>query len=443
MILVKDLSKIYRIGLRRHAPSTFREMLVEKLTFPISNFKRIRQLTRFEQLGRSMDQGKMHDAGVNPFEKGVIWALKNVSFGVKKGEVLGIIGRNGSGKSTLLKILSRITEPTAGEARIYGTTSSILEVGTGFHPELTGRENIFLNGTILGMKRREIDRKFDEIVSFAELGEFIDTPVKRYSSGMYVRLAFSVAAYLETDVLIVDEVLAVGDVAFQNKCLGKMDSAARAGRTVLFVSHSLGTVERLCNRAVLLDKGSIIAEGRPSEVINRYLQSQFPENGSATTLLGHPGRRNGSEVILREARLYSNGEESKVFPTGSSLEIRVSFSREEPIRQMHFGIIMESAAGQALTAFPSSVQSPHLLSEKVREGTITCKIPCLHLLPGIYYLTFLIKSLYKAGPLEELDRIDRAVQFSVQAADVFASGHPLDSIYGVFFEEAKWHFEGA
>ncbi|HOF61737.1 MAG TPA: ABC transporter ATP-binding protein [Candidatus Latescibacteria bacterium] len=201
-----------------------------------------------------------------------VWALKDVSFEVKRGEALGIIGRNGAGKSTLLKILSRITEPTTGRVTIKGRVSSLLEVGTGFHPELTGRENIFLNGTILGMTRAEIKRKFDEIVAFAEIEKFLDTPVKRYSSGMYVRLAFAVAAHLEPEILIVDEVLAVGDAQFQKKCLGKMSDVASEGRTVLFVSHNMGAVSELCTRAMQLNSGTVANEGAPNEVIGAYLR---------------------------------------------------------------------------------------------------------------------------------------------------------------------------
>jgi lipopolysaccharide transport system ATP-binding protein len=210
-----------------------------------------------------------------PMTGGWFWALKEVSFGVRSGEVLGIIGRNGAGKSTLLKILSRITKPTEGYAEVHGRMGSLLEVGTGFHPELTGRENIYLNGAILGMKKAEIDRKFDEIVAFAETAKFLDTPVKRYSSGMYVRLAFAVAAHLEPHILIIDEVLAVGDAAFQKKCLGKMGNVAKEGRTVLFVSHNMAAVQSLCGRVIWLNDGRIVEEGQPGQVVSRYLQTSF------------------------------------------------------------------------------------------------------------------------------------------------------------------------
>jgi lipopolysaccharide transport system ATP-binding protein len=255
-IRVENVSKCYRIGVR-NAHRTLREALVDSA-------KRSVQGIRMLVHGRNGHQ-----------PEDTFWALKNVSFEVKQGEVLGIIGRNGAGKSTLLKLLSRITEPTEGRIEGYGRVGSLLEVGTGFHPELTGRENIYLNGAILGMKKAEIDRKFDEIVAFAEIEQFLDTPVKRYSSGMYVRLAFAVAAHLEPEILIVDEVLAVGDAAFQKKCLGKMDAVAQSGRTVLFVSHNMAAVEDLCSRALWLHRGRIEDEGAAGKIVSRYLQRSF------------------------------------------------------------------------------------------------------------------------------------------------------------------------
>jgi lipopolysaccharide transport system ATP-binding protein len=236
-----------------------------------------------------------------------IWALRDISFTVERGEVMGIIGRNGAGKSTLLKILSRITEPTSGIARLYGRAGSLLEVGTGFHPELTGRENIFLNGAILGMKRAEIARKLDEIVAFAEIGQFLDTPVKRYSSGMYVRLAFAVAAHLETEILIVDEVLAVGDASFQRKCLNKMEDVGRLGRTILFVSHNLASITRLCPRAMLIDGGRVMRDGPAHEVVRFYLHSDL--GTTAARQWEDEATAPGNEVArLRSIRVQSSGE---------------------------------------------------------------------------------------------------------------------------------------
>ena len=248
-IRVENLSKEYVLGGREIGRDSFREMLADSLLAPFRRFRRLRGY-------------------VAPEDR--FLALKDISFEVRPGEALGIIGRNGAGKSTLLKILSRITPPTSGRAELSGRVSSLLEVGTGFHPELTGRENIFLNGTILGMSRVEIRRRFDEIIAFSEIEKFLDTPVKRYSSGMYVRLAFAVAAHLDPEILIVDEVLAVGDAQFQKKCLGKMEEAGREGRTILFVSHNLTAIRKLCTRAILLSQGDLAADGAPKAVIAEY-----------------------------------------------------------------------------------------------------------------------------------------------------------------------------
>jgi lipopolysaccharide transport system ATP-binding protein len=256
VIRVDGLSKQYRIGVKLDGYKTLRETLTDGFVAP---FRRTMKLLR----GQASSAAEMDEK---------IWALKDVSFEIKRGEVVGIIGHNGAGKTTLLTILSRITEPTEGQAEIHGRVGSLLEVGTGFHPELTGRENIYLNGAILGMKKRHMDRKFDEIVAFAEIDRFIDTPVKHYSSGMYVRLAFAVAAHLDPEILLVDEVLAVGDASFQKKCLGKMGDVAKEGRTVLFVSHNMGAISRLCPRALLLDEGKVIRDGESEEVISAYLK---------------------------------------------------------------------------------------------------------------------------------------------------------------------------
>lgn len=256
-IVVRNISKRYRIGLVQDQRRTLATSIVNALRSPIDNLRQLRQLTHFSKNGHEED---------------VIWALKDISFEVEPGEVVGLIGQNGAGKSTLLKVISRITHPTSGRLELRGQVSSLLEVGTGFHPELTGRENIYLNGTILGMRRREIERKFDEIVDFSGVEQFVDTPIKRYSTGMRVRLAFSVAAHLEPEILLVDEVLAVGDAAFQKKSLGKMKSVASHGRTVLFVSHQMDAVRSLCSRAILLTDGHIEADGETNSVVNRYMK---------------------------------------------------------------------------------------------------------------------------------------------------------------------------
>jgi lipopolysaccharide transport system ATP-binding protein len=273
-IRVDALCKRYTIG-RRHSRRTAREALMSALSAPARLARRA--------LGSHGDRGDEDDA--------TLWALKDVTFEVKHGEVVGVIGRNGAGKSTLLRILSRITEPTSGEAEIFGRVGSLLEVGTGFHPELTGRENIFLNGAILGMRRAEVLGKFDEIVAFAEVERFIDTPVKHYSSGMYTRLAFAVAAHLEPEILVVDEVLAVGDAEFQRKCLGRMGDVARQGRTVLFVSHNMGSVQALCSRAILLSHGVVLVDAEASTVVKHYL------NAAAQNQVFRLPRKNGDPTI--------------------------------------------------------------------------------------------------------------------------------------------------
>jgi lipopolysaccharide transport system ATP-binding protein len=267
IIKVEGLHKRYRIGLKEEMHDSFLSATLNFFKSPLTNYRKYRSLYRFDDIRR------VQGAPLNNNSDNVIWALKDVSFKVKKGEVLGVIGNNGAGKTTLLKVLSKITTPSYGRAEIYGKISSLLEVGTGFHPELTGRENIYLNGTILGMRKREIDNKFDEIVDFSGVEKFIDTPVKRYSVGMSIRLGFSVAAFLEPDILVIDEVLAVGDADFQKKCLQKMESVGQHGRTVLFVSHNMQMVTRLCSRAILLEKGQIKDDGPADKVVASYLTS--------------------------------------------------------------------------------------------------------------------------------------------------------------------------
>ena len=282
-INVKSLSKQYHINGKQEAYKTLRDTLADAFVLP---FRRARKLLHGQTT--ALDE--------------TIWALQDVSFEIKHGEVVGIIGRNGAGKSTLLKILSRITEPTEGYADIYGRVGSLIEVGTGFHPELTGRENLYLNGSILGMRKQEVARKFDEIVAFAEVERFIDTPVKRYSSGMYLRLAFAVAAYLEPEILLVDEVLAVGDARFQKKCLNKMQDVGQHGRTVLFVSHNMPAITRLCQRVILLDEGRVLKDGPAHQVIGTYLNSEL--GTSAAREWSDPSKAPGNDAVrLRAVRV--------------------------------------------------------------------------------------------------------------------------------------------
>lgn len=284
-----------------------------------------------------------------------IWALKDISFEVKKGQVLGVIGRNGAGKSTLLKILSRVTEPTEGYAEIHGRVGSLLEVGTGFHPELTGRENIYLNGAILGMKRKEIETKFDDMVAFAEVEKFIDTPVKRYSSGMYLRLAFAVAAYLEPEILVVDEVLAVGDAEFQRKCIGKMSDVAQAGRTVLFVSHNMSAILRLTEEAILLDKGRLVLRAPTAAAVDAYLSSGYAQLGERTWTPEEVSEKDGQRGAFTPIALRVLNPRGNVVDTLRSTEaitIEFEYQLSDPITALRLGIYLQTTHGEVvLTSF--------------------------------------------------------------------------------------------
>jgi len=297
-IKVRNIGKRYRLGLEEESNDTITKTIVNLVKTPVKNFKKYRSLYQFDSLNPEDDIDSPD----------ILWALKDVSFDIKRGEVVGIIGTNGAGKSTLLKILSRITTPTKGRIEIRGRVSSLLEVGTGFHQELTGRENVYLNGTILGMKKKEVDKNFDEIIDFSGVEKFLDTPVKRYSSGMRVRLAFAVAAYLEPEILVVDEVLAVGDASFQRKCLNKMQDVGKGGRTVLFVSHSMPSINRLCERVILLDGGNILQDGPAHDVVSAYLGAGY--DSSAAREWTDPNTAPGGEFVrLRAVR--AKGEDGK------------------------------------------------------------------------------------------------------------------------------------
>jgi len=321
----EGLGKQYRVG-ERERYKALRDTLTDVMYAPARRL-------------RSLLKGGANGTSTNGHER-TFWALKDVSFEIKHGEVVGIIGRNGAGKSTLLKILSRITRPTEGYVNIRGRVGSLLEVGTGFHPELTGRENIYLNGAVLGMRRAEIQRKFDEIVAFAETEQFIDTPVKRYSSGMYVRLAFAVAAHLEPEVLVVDEVLAVGDASFQKKCLAKLENVGQAGRTVFFVSHNIQSIQRLCQRAILLDGGRVMSDGPAHEVTGRYLSSGT--HSRAVREWADVRNAPGDEAVrLRAVRVKTDeGEVAETFDIRSAVNIEVEFNVLEPgvviVPNVHF-----------------------------------------------------------------------------------------------------------
>ncbi len=346
-----------------------------------------------------------------------LWALKDVSFEVRRGEVLGVIGRNGAGKSTLLKILSRITEPTEGWVDLDGRVGSLLEVGTGFHPELSGRENIFLNGAILGMKRREIKARFDEIVEFAELAKFVDTPVKYYSSGMYMRLAFSVAAHLEPEILLVDEVLAVGDAAFQKKCLGKMGEVARGGRTVLFVSHNMAAVENLCAKCFLLGGGRLIVAGDAQAVIREYMGEPPAQ---AVDLTSRSDRKGSGDIrfagfVLRDA----NGNKIPAFRTGAAAQLEVVFDNRTglPLNDLQISVGVDGPMGGRITILSNEMTNQVLPSVPAATRSVWIEIPRLPLLPGRYGMTFFARV---GGSIA--DWLQNAGGFDVEAGDFFATG---------------------
>lgn len=345
-----------------------------------------------------------------------VWALKDVSFEVKQGEVLGIIGRNGAGKSTLLKILSRVTAPTSGEVRVKGRIASLLEVGTGFHPELTGRENIFLNGAILGMTKAEIRSKFDEIVAFAETDKFIDTPVKRYSSGMHVRLAFAVAAHLEPEILIIDEVLAVGDAPFQKKCLGKMSEVAEHGRTVLFVSHNLAALKALCHNGVLLANGMLDAQGKIDGMVDRYSKTSYERSRSGAGKFPAYNHEHGLCLAACSAELHLNGEHF-------DLKIHCDIQTSQPLKNIGVGITLYTLEGTKV-----SMIDPFVTNHTIKElnGRCRCTLTCTavdnYLAGGDYVLEVWLEKPLVMYFL----RVKEAAIISIPARDLFLTGKPFE-----------------
>ena len=317
-IKVEKLSKRYRIGIEQQSRDSLAEVIFDWLSKPIKNYRRLRNLTQFDQ--------QLQDS------QDIIWALKDINFTIQPGEVIGVIGSNGAGKSTLLKVLSRITYPTYGKVELNGRVSSLLEVGTGFHPELTGRENVFLNGTILGMTKKEIDKKFDEIVDFSGVVKFIDTPVKFYSSGMRVRLAFSVAAHLEPEILLIDEVLSVGDAAFQRKSLGKMEEVSKRGRTVMFVSHNMGAVRSLCTRGLLMKDGQLHMDDEVDRVINAYLTSENVSTDGKVVFSEREIPKESEFGILGVELVSSSGEVKSTFAIDESFEIQIRYKIIESVK---------------------------------------------------------------------------------------------------------------
>ncbi|WBL41313.1 ABC transporter ATP-binding protein [Algoriphagus halophytocola] len=371
IIKVDNLSKRYRIGLQEKKADTFAQQIWNSFKAPVENFKRIKSLGKFQDESES-----------------VHWALKDVSFEVKQGEVLGVIGKNGAGKSTLLKILSKITEPTSGRIEMIGRVAALLEVGTGFHPELTGRENIYMNGTILGMTKKEIDGKLDEIIDFSGVEKYIDTPVKFYSSGMRVRLGFSVAAHLEPEILIIDEVLAVGDYEFQQKCLGKMeDVSQKEGRTVLFVSHNMDAVRNLCNRSVLLNEGKVRIVSETSETLNFYLAGEHSNNYLNIQEAGVVGKGN-KNIRLEEIIISSNKNHLEELETGKLLSIKLRYKVKNNfnLSKARIDLRIDNQYNQRILWMSSESKSTFDFS----KSEILFEFPKNPLLPGTYNLTVFI-----------------------------------------------------
>lgn len=381
-IRIDGVSKRYRIGLEsRHAD--FRDAIAATLT----------------RLARTL-MGRRRP----PRRDDTFWALRDVSLEVATGEVLGIVGPNGAGKSTLLKILSRITEPTTGRIEEYGRVGSLLEVGTGFHPELTGRENVYLNGSILGMRKAEVDQKFAEIVDFSGIERFLDTPVKRYSSGMFVRLAFAVAAHLDPEILIVDEVLSVGDSEFQKRCLNKMEGVARGGRTVLMVSHNMASVQSLCTRAVLLKDGRVIADGAPGETIPMYLRGL--ENAAAEDLATRTDRSGEGGSRLRRCEIVVPGGTHGILESGKAA--RFTFEVDGIRRGLSCWFAIYDQLGEVIACFDSGQTAPDDTVESAGCARFTCTLEQLLLLPGRYRLDV---SLWRGA---WQDRIEAAAFFDVE-----------------------------
>ena len=410
-IEVQGLSKRYRLGGIQHS-----QMLRERLTGMIKR----------------------------PFwggmkERESIWALRDVSFKADEGEVIGIVGRNGAGKSTLLKILSRITYPTSGEVKVHGRVASLLEVGTGFHDELTGRENVHLNGSILGMRKREVEERFDAIVDFAGVKQFIDTPIKHYSSGMRLRLGFSVAAHLEPDVLIVDEVLAVGDAGFQKKCIQAMEGLRNSGRTVLFVSHNLAAVENLCSRAIWIDGGKIRLDGPVKQGIEAYMASFAGEASGGADLVDGEGRLgNGDVRYTRIEYLGMDGTPSILTRSGDSLVIRFHYHAKKTVRFPSFGFRLYTGMGTLVTETGNVLHGTDIPEVKPGDGFIDVQISSLNLLPAQYYFSLWIADI---GNTQIYDGDARAV-LEVEPSNLFASGRTPHSGMGIAYFSQRWRFPG-
>ncbi len=415
VIKAESLGKQYVIGhqAERGGYTALRDVLTQ-------NARTLWSKTRDLAAGKPIIQGDSLEE---------VWALKDVAFEVRRGEAVGIIGRNGAGKSTLLKVLCRITEPSAGRVTIKGRVASLLEVGTGFHPELTGRENIYLNGTILGMTRTEIKRKFDEIVAFAEIEKYLDTPVKRYSSGMYVRLAFAVAAHLEPEILVVDEVLAVGDAQFQKKCLGKMGDVAQEGRTVLFVSHNMAAISNLCSSCIVLKNGRLFATGKSDNMIEFYLSSDNANNPLDLTF--HENRVSSGDQALKWVKI--KGYDEDILIPGKPAILTIGFDREKINSRPEIAFTVETLLGQRVFSF-ATYWSERTRDINFNSGIASCLIKKLPLSPGMYSINIAVGT--SNNPFQ--DHIPRACQFEVSSSDYYGTGKIPSSSHGVVLIDAIW-----
>jgi lipopolysaccharide transport system ATP-binding protein len=412
-IIVENVRKRYLIGYQRPKSDGIRNVVEDAIRKPLKWLR---------EAGVSAKQSKQE-----------FWALNGISFNVPKGDIVGIIGRNGAGKSTLLKVLSRITEPTSGRIELDGRVASLLEVGTGFHPELTGRENIFLNGAILGMGRAEIHKKFDEIVEFSEIAQFLDTPVKRYSSGMYVRLAFAVAAHLEPEILIVDEVLAVGDAQFQQKCLGKMGEVAKEGvRTVLFVSHQMAAIANLCRSCVVLSKGTVAYHGPTENAIRRYLDASTATTHDSNMM---EYRASWAKPYITSASiLNADGSAQQTFPLGSDFIIEIAYNASElpRLKRPVMGVVLKhSVFGPA--AAVNMRMTGSVVERDAASGTIRCRLPAVPFVQGNYSV-----DLWLGDGMTDVDMLEGYLNFSIEATDIYGTGQPPFANMGLIYLQPQW-----
>jgi lipopolysaccharide transport system ATP-binding protein len=422
VIKIENLSKIYRLG----------EVGTGTLSHDLNRWWKMNILGKedpYAKIGHVNDRTQKAEKGE------LVAALRDINLEVKQGEVLGIIGKNGAGKSTLLKLLSRVTSPTTGVIKTKGRLASLLEVGTGFHPEMTGKENIYMNGTIMGMRKWEITNKLDEIVDFAGVAKYLDTPTKRYSSGMTVRLGFAIAAFLEPEILIVDEVLAVGDAEFQKKAIGKMQDVSKGGgRTVLFVSHNMASVEALCEKAILLENGEVIFDSNVSDVISKYIVKN-DTNGDCydIDLMNHPNRRSGRPLILTSIKSFVNNRPSNTHKLGDALKFEIRYNNNN-LRNAKISLIFENDLSQRVFTVSNEFGTSMLINN--RNGVATCFIEDLGLVPAKYYVSVFIHNDKDAG-----DAIDHVLRLDVLEGDYFNSGKLPSRNKGQYLVRSKWEFE--